>query len=195
MVKHFAASTVPMLLALTHCVDPIDAPPAFFSQQYLCDAAHQSEWEARTEQCREAHQRDGSCAGILSFRGTLDSQPMVVGSPVTSATVRRVTLPDGSMPVGSVIRAPAPYFTIQLTFVDNTKPASGNVFGNVTGGVSNSDFIDLEARGGNYLANFVNETRETRLVTSDEANFAFSTDLSRGGGHIDGCLHVFFSAR
>jgi hypothetical protein len=169
----------------TDCISPIAAPSAVSEEVYLCDAEHQAEFDARLEQCRQANQRDGSCGGLLSFRGIADGQDVVVGVPATRVA-RQQQPPDPR--VGFVLFGTGPYFTFRLAVIDETKAAPGTASGTAA---SNSDFIDFTARGGNYLANFINETREPRVLTADEVGFMFSTDLALGGGHLDGCLDVF----
>jgi hypothetical protein len=55
---------------------------------------------------------------------------------------------------------------------------------------TSADFMNLEARGGNYLASWFNETRQLQILTDDEVRFSFAADLLRGG-HLEGCLDVF----
>src|SRR6185295_13145045 len=61
-----AAWLAAMGIALSHCVQPIDAPAAYSEHEYLCAPEHAAELEALVEQCREAYLRDQSCAGRVS---------------------------------------------------------------------------------------------------------------------------------
>jgi hypothetical protein len=177
--------TISLSVGLTGCSEPISAPSAFSEERYLCDAEHLAELDAIVGECRGAHLRDGSCSGFVSFRGMIDSQAVVVDAP-TSRVAFNSPVP-GEAPVnGFSLWARAPYFELRVSIVD----ASTAAVGTSEGSVSLFDFINLEARGGNYLSAWVNETRDVQVLTPDEVRFTFSTDLKRGG-HLEGCLDVF----
>jgi hypothetical protein len=187
------ASTVPgWILALgsglAGCGDPLYAPSAFSEERYLCDADHRSEFDARVAECRDAYLRDRSCAGLVSFRGTIELQQVVVDSQATLAVIQDQMRGGGIVTHALNVWASSPYFGVRLLFVDPSAPASGEIGG--VGSASNSDYIDLEARGGNYLSTWINETRDIEVLSPTEVRFTFSADLTKGG-HLDGCLDVF----
>jgi hypothetical protein len=76
-----------------------------------------------------------------------------------------------------------------VQLIDKTLPAELFPARSLDGAL---DFINLEARGGNYLTKWQDETRDVEVLTTDELRFTFATDLSRGG-HLDGCVDLFLS--
>jgi hypothetical protein len=173
-------------VALPRCAEPIDAPSAFTEEQFLCDAEHIDAFNALVAACRDTRAQSGSCAGYLSFRGTVDSQPVVLDSVVTKVD-NQFPVFQGVRQNGLIVWSSAPYFDIRFSLVDRIKPGSLQL---AAAGESNVDFVDIVARGGNYLTNWSNETRTIEIATEEELRFTFSTDLSRGG-HLDGCLDIF----
>jgi hypothetical protein len=183
------AAIVPSWVGLTGCQEPIAAPSAFSEERYLCDAEHRAEFDAIVARCRDDHLRDASCSGIISFRGTIDSQEVVLDSPTTMVVRPERITPGGIKTDGLRFWATAPYFEFRLTIADTSAPSTqpSSDAGSIG---SNFDFIDLRARGGNYLTAWTNETRDIQLLTPSEVRFAFTTDLLRGG-HLEGCLDIF----
>lgn len=181
-----AATIASIALLVANCAQPIDANSAFTDEQYLCNADHIDRFDELVETCRAAHARDGSCAGYLSFQGVIDAQNVVVDAPSTKVDDQELPFPEG-IKQGMVVWASAPYFSFRFSFVDRVSAGGAMSIGVAQNSV---DFMNLEARGGNYLSNWANETREVQIATPDEVRFTFSTDLTRGG-HLDGCLDVF----
>jgi hypothetical protein len=175
-------------VCLAGCGDALHAPSAFSDERYLCDEDHRSEFDALVAECRVVYLRDRSCVGFVSFRGSIDLQPVVVGSKATRALIQDQMRGGGVVTHALSVWTSSPYFGIRLLFVDASAPASG-VIGEV-GSASNSDYINVEARGGNYLSTWTNETRAIEVLSPTEVRFTFSADLSKGG-HLDGCLDVF----
>ena len=173
---------------LAGCGDALHAPSAFAEEQYLCDEGHRSEFDALVAACRDVYLRDRSCAGFVSFRGTIDLQPVVVDSRATQAVIQDQPRGGGVVTHALTVSASSPYFIIRLLFVDASTPASGVIGG--VGSASNADYINVEARGGTYLSTWINETRDIEVLSPTEVRFTFSADLTKGG-HLDGCLDVF----
>jgi hypothetical protein len=182
-----SALAVPLWVGLTGCAAPISAPSAFSEERYLCDAEHLAEFDAIVAKCREAHLRDGSCSGYISLRGTIDSLTVVLDAPTSRVQFDDLPTPGGMTPRGFTLWAFAPYFELRLDILDPSATRIQTPDASDVG--TNRDFMNLEARGGNYLSAWVNETREIQILTNDEVKFSFSTDLTRGG-HLDGCLDV-----
>jgi hypothetical protein len=178
---------VPLWIGLTGCADPISAPSAFSEERYLCDAEHLAEFDVIVAKCREAHLRDGSCSGFISFRGAVDSQPVVVDALTTRVVADDMPTTGAPAMHGVTLWASAPYFAFRLDILDASAPLSGTPGGNDAG--TNRDFMNIEVRGGNYLSAWISEKRDVQILTSDEVRIIFSTDLTRGG-HLDGCLDV-----
>ena len=179
------ASLLAILVGVSGCTEPIDAPSAFSDEHYLCDAEHLADFDAQVATCRKA----GSCLGYLSFRGLVDSQVVVVDAPVTLVkTIRKPEL-NASIANGMVIGAASPYFGVRMTFHDLVVPGVGAASNGVEG--SGYDAITLEARGGNSSSNWNNSARTIQLFTTEEDRFSFSADLAKNG-HLEGCLDIFF---
>jgi hypothetical protein len=177
-------------VGLTGCLEPVSAPPAFSEESYLCDAEHTAEFDAILEQCRDAHRRDGSCTGLVSFRGTIDSQSVVLDAPTTRVVLSEPSISGTTVRREMTVWASAPYFAFRFSFVNVAMPAPEVAGG--TSANSNFDFINLEARGGNYLSAWIHQVRDIKVLSPDEIAFTFSTDLLLGG-HLDGCLDVLVS--
>lgn len=184
-------STLALTIGLMSCANAIAAPSAFTEERYLCDATGFPEFDRSIADCR-ARAGDQQCLGFVSLQGTIDGQPIVIDSPVTKVRVDEETQTSGAKTEGLTVWARSPYFDFRLAFVDRVVPANGAVQG-MPVFTSTSDYINVEARGGNYFATWTNETRDVQRVTAEEVRFTFSTDLLRGG-HLDGCLDVFPSA-
>jgi hypothetical protein len=190
----------PCCLWLANCIAPLDAPSAFSAAQYLCDPAHAADFAAFVEPCREAHLRDQSCAGVMSFRGVIDSQPIAMDTEVVTAVYVDKPLADGTVSRAVTLNGFSPYFAFRMDLsnflappaVSRTGPVADNACGSVVGGstCASSELLNLEARGGNYLSQLVSEVRDIRLETADELLVALTADLSRGGD-LEGCFDVF----
>ena len=181
---------IPLWAGLVHCADPLRAPSAFSEERFLCDTP---DLVALMAECHDDYMRDGSCLGWLSFHGTIDAQPVVVDSPAIRVIPAGPPAASGVPDVGMQVYGSAPTFNFRLSVHDPAKPAAASVGpGGGAGAIamSNVDFMNIEARGGNYLASWVNETRQLHILTADEVGFSFATDFLRGG-HIEGCLDVF----
>jgi hypothetical protein len=180
--------TIPLWASLVHCTEPLRAPSAFSDEHYLCGTP---EFDALVARCHEDYLGGGPCLGWVSFRGTIDTQQVLVDAPATKVIP---PVPGRVSDTGFEVWGLSPYFQFRLTFLNAEAPSVGssNSAGAISAGATNSskDFINLEARGGNYLAGWINETRQVQILTADEIRFNFAADLVRGG-HLDGCLDVF----
>jgi hypothetical protein len=184
------AWALPLWAGLAQCAEPLHAPSAFTEERYLCDTP---EFDTAVGQCREGYLRDGSCIGLVFFHGIIDREMVVVDSLATSVQAPVPALPGGQA-IGLGIWGKSPYFKFRFAFGDPAKVSAASVgavpAGSATDVDSNADLLNLEARGGNYLAILINETREIQVLESDEIGFNFSADITRGG-HVDGCVDVF----
>lgn len=183
-----------LFLGLVACAERVDAPSAFTEEQYLCDAEHAAKFDEQVEECREAHLTDGSCAGIVSFQGVIESQPVVVDATLFKATSVDNRGPNGSRSRSVGLKAYAPYFLFSLELeqlpVEGFPPLPP-VPATANAGESNARaFINLEVRSANYLSSLVDEKRDIELGTTEEVRAAISGGLTRGG-YIDLCFHAF----
>jgi hypothetical protein len=185
---------------LPGCAEPIQAPSAFDGERYLCDAENVIEFDALLDNCRGLSE---PCAGYTSVRGLIDSQLVIVDGPVSRATY--IDLPPTDREVGRALtlRTRAPYFELVFELrrfgIPPERSRSGPVCGlnaeaacDLTGpaGGSATQFVDLEARGANFLSILTSQVREIQLETADELRFAITADLARGG-HVEACFDVF----
>jgi hypothetical protein len=180
---------IPLWAGLVHCAEPLRAPSALSEEHYLCGTP---EFDTMVGQCRENYLGGGACLGWVSFRGTIDSQQLLVDAPAT--TVKPWQASDTGLEVWGL----SPYFQFRLTFLNPVTPSAGSIgFGGAVPGSPMTStvegFINLEARGGNSLASWINETRQVQVVTADEIRFNFAADLIRGG-YLDGCLDIFLGS-
>jgi hypothetical protein len=171
------------LLASAGCSSALDAPSAYETAQYLCGEAQSAAWSAELDSCRAIRAAGGLCAGVLSFRGIVDEQPVVASIHARTASFVEIFEPNGNSIRSLRARATAPYFDFSLTidFFADKKPGRPPD--------SNSN-LNFEARGGNYLVGVIPNDVSIQVDTDEE--FAFSTQaaLSRGGT-FEGCFHVF----
>lgn len=184
----WSAVSVLGLAALAGCLSPLEAPSAFTGERYLCGPDQRAELDARVEECRQANLRDGSCTGILSLRGVIDSQPVVVDAPTVVATYTIMVVPPNDRARDVFVAADAPYFLISLHVNLLIDPTTGS-FSDLPDGL-NMDILNVEARGGNYLSILEDETIDVQVQAGDELRLTFKGRLNRGGS-IDGCFHAF----
>lgn len=169
---------------LVHCADPLEAPSAFSDERFLCDDSSRPEFDSQVARCRAARTRDPSaCSGVFSLRGVVDSEPVVIDSLISRAFYQNKQL-QGIADFQMVVVARSPYFSVNLDMISNdrTPPTSAALIA--------SSYLNLEARGGNYLSSLKNETYDLQVLTSSEARVWLSADLGRGG-FIEGCFHAF----
>ena len=193
------ACLAPWLLWLAGCVSPLHAPSAFSSEEYLCDAENAPALQASIDNCRQLYAQDQSCHGIVSWRGTVDSQPVLVDSDIGDARISDSPRSDGSISRELALYGRAPYFTfsVDITEFDAApgKSTSGPV---ISAGCASPDaakscnvgILNLEARGGTYLSPINSLIRDVQVDTAAELSVGFSGTLARGGS-IEGCFDLF----
>ncbi len=185
------------LVWLTACLSPLDAPSAFSDQVYLCGAENAALEDAALAQCRDT---DAQCEGVVSFRGTVDAQPVTVGSPITHSGITDVGRADGTTSREIFVFGLAPYFTFSFDLPGFEAPpghtASG-LFVPVEGVCSTMTnqtpcehpVLNLEARGGTYLSIINGLVRDIQIETADDLQVYFTGELARGG-NVEGCFHL-----
>lgn len=188
-------SRLAAMVSLAHCAAPVDAPSAFRAERYVCGAEHAAEFETLMDECRTLGQTEG-CNGILSLRGTIDSEDVVVDTWVTSATAADWPGdPHGARTLE--LLGASPYFTIKLDVYYLAVPPLTSQSGPLPVNCSAQPeltfgpclILNLEARRANYFTGVENVTRTMELESPSEMRASFSGDLARGG-RIDGCFHA-----
>ena len=188
------------LVWLTACVSPLEAPSAFNDQIYLCGAENAAVRDTALSRCRDT---DAACRGVVSFRGTIDAQPVTVGGRLTHARVTDVGRADGTTSRDIVLYGQAPYFTFSLDLPGFEAPpahtASGLfVPGNTSVGSCSTQanqtdcenaVLNLEARGGTYLSLIYTLVRNIQIETADDLRVEITGSLARGGS-VEGCFHL-----
>jgi hypothetical protein len=177
------------LVCLAGCVAPLSAPSAFTGEKFLCDPEHLPEFDVLMEECRQARLRDQSCAGYVSFRATIDKQPVVVDAPAFLSNYSDYKNAENGVSGRDVFWAAfSPYFRVSL-HVNLTRDVATGWLSDAFDGV-NLDILNLEARGGNYFAVLNGAVRTIQFQAADELRVEFSAHISRGGS-IEGCFDVF----
>ena len=173
-----------LVLAVSGCASAIDAPSAYETAKYLCDDAHRATWDAEVEACRDAHLSTQSCGGVISLRGVIDEQPVVVTLRAYDTVHSIDSLDDEGILVRATRAAgPTPYFGFNIVhqfYLDGRDGVPSGQTSNMT----------LEARGGNYLVGFNATSQSIEVLKDDEVAFRLTAKLSRGG-NIEGCFHLF----
>ena len=159
------------LVWLSACVSPLEAPSAFSDQIYLCGPQNAALRDAALAQCRET---DAQCQGVVSFKATIDDQPVTVGSPISHSGITDVGRQDGSTAREIFVFGQAPYFTFSFDLPGFEAPpghtASG-IYVPVEGVCSTMTnqapcehpVLNLEARGGTYLSVINNLVRDIQV--------------------------------
>jgi hypothetical protein len=180
---------------LAHCADPIDAPPAFSGERYLCGPDHAAELDAQVEECRMALQTS-VCRGVLSVRGNIDSEDVTLDARIVSAS-HEDWGGDPTIARTLALLATSPYFTIKLDVFRLAVPPAMSISGalpencapSTAAGPTPCLLVNLEARGGNYLSAVKNVVRTIELEAPPEIRASFSGELVRGG-YLEGCFHA-----
>jgi hypothetical protein len=192
------------LVAVAGCAMPVENPSVYEAQRFLCAEEHAGALQDAIEDCRDDFERDESCAGVLSFTGQLEGEPITVESRLASSEVLDLRS-DGE---GSEIReelklsGSSPYFHFTISWLD--------IGGDLTGGADDrtlqygaardrgealqDDRVSVSLRmtvGGESRA-FTPRQGEliTELQRLDEHAAAFSADFA-ADDHLDGCFHAF----
>ncbi len=173
-------------LCAVGCSAPLDAPSALGGERFLCSEERQGDFNFELARCRAARDEDASaCFGILSLQGTIESQFVVLDAPISLVQYGPQHL-AGIEDLNLLIYSEGPFFAVRLDLT-SWEPAKDAV---AQGGLTPSTYLNLEARGGNFLSNLNNEVYDVELQTAEEIRASVSADLNRNGS-IEGCFHLF----
>lgn len=189
------AAMVSLAHGLAHCASPVEAPSAFGAERYVCGAENAAEFEALLEECRTPGQSE-VCNGVLSLRGTIDSEEVVLDTWVKSAIPADWPGEPGIARTLEVLAA-SPYFNIKLDVFYLAVPPLPSPSGQLPMNCATEPellfapcmIINLTARGGNYFSGVENVVRTIELESTSEMRASFAGDLARGG-HLEGCFHA-----
>ncbi|MDB4969321.1 MAG: hypothetical protein JWN44_5010 [Myxococcales bacterium] len=103
------------------CLGDFQTPSAYQSQIYYCETANAPAFQALAQSCQSA----GICTGALSMRGTMQGQPLTVGTTLQQSTVALVQANAMAPAFWDVLRltGASPYFE----FVLHIKSVGGDV--------------------------------------------------------------------
>jgi len=109
------------VVLLTGCLGDFKTPSAYQSEIYYCETSNGPAFEALAQSC----QVSGDCTGAFSMRGTMQGQPLTVGTTLQSSTVAVVQTAPAAPELWDVLRmqGASPYFQ----FVLHVKSVGGDV--------------------------------------------------------------------
>lgn len=115
------AALVFVASALAGCLGDFKTPSAYQSQIYYCETANAPAFQALAQSCLGGT----SCTGAFSMRGTMQGQPLTVGTTLASATAALVQAMPGAPEYWDrlIMTGASPYFD----FVFHMKSVGGNV--------------------------------------------------------------------
>jgi hypothetical protein len=106
---------------VTGCLGDFKTPSAYQSQIYYCETANAPAFQALAQSCLVGE----SCTGAFSMRGTMQDQPLTVGTTLQQSTVALVQSDPTAPQFWDVMRmtGASPYFE----FVLHVKSVGGDV--------------------------------------------------------------------
>ena len=186
------------------CTDKLSTPSAYEEQRYLCDPSYALQLASEVEACSN----DKSCAGVVSFKGSLQGSPVTVESKV--AIGQYIVVANGSS--GQLwdqvlLNGASPYFNFVFYLkslggtVDSSPdeqrilrfnaaaPAQPNALSDdqIEGGMllqAAGGSVDLRAMT-NSGSVVLTKLASTELVGSFHGEFGGTNDV------VDGCFHMF----
>ena len=196
------AATAPVLGG---CSSALDAPSVYESEVYLCAPEQADRWRTELERCRSEYERDGSCGGLVSWKGHLYQQPLTIESRFDVTRFEDLVRPDGvrirnEMKLSGI----SPYFRFRFRFWE----VGGDMFGGertlqVIGGQAPGSepqpFLDrfvrasirLSASGQSVESSALSGNVDLSLQAVDEQAGTFHFQFAEDA--IDGCFHAFLT--
>jgi len=106
---------------LAGCLGDFKTPSAYQSQTYYCQTSEAAAFQALAQSCLAAN----SCTGAFSLRGTMQSQPLTVGTTLSQSTLAVVQANPTAPEFWDVFRmtGASPYYE----FVLHVKSVGGDV--------------------------------------------------------------------
>ncbi|MBI4511359.1 MAG: hypothetical protein HY698_17130 [Deltaproteobacteria bacterium] len=105
----------PMMPMLGGCVEGFETRPAYADERFLCGDEGVSEYQARAARCRESSDGGTGCSGVLSFKGTLEKQAVVLDTDFSSTEFALIRGNDGELFLDDVESlGDAPYFQFRF---------------------------------------------------------------------------------
>ena len=191
------AAVALVTLTTAGCGSPLEAPSGFDEERYYCDPPHAADWNEQIANCRASYLLDGSCEGLISYRGLVDSQNVVVDSQVTQLKITDSLRGDGTTSRYFSIYGRSPYFFFSFNLPDFDAPPGKSRSGyilpcNCSDGGAQAGataVLNVEARGGTALLRMSTYFRSIQVDTPSEIKFTFSANIDRGGD-VAACLDL-----
>ena len=116
-----ALGLVALSSLLAGCLGDFKTPSAYQSQTYYCQTSETAAFQALAQGCLVGN----TCSGAVSMRGSMQSQPLTVGTTLSQATVAVVQATPTAPEFWDVFRmtGASPYFE----FVLHAKSVGGDV--------------------------------------------------------------------
>lgn len=181
----------------TAACGPLDAPPAYEEEQFLCESG----LEAALEPCRTDWLTNAGCAGVLSMRGEVQGLPVAVDSRLLSARVEN----GQQLPYPELLRTElkligrSPYYE----FVFSQNSLGGEVSSEPVDDVlqvrldSDSLLDDVGEVAVSFGAGLQAEdfkvedgTLRDTFRTDREHRASFHLVFQGGAGELEGCFHA-----
>jgi hypothetical protein len=104
------------LLALGQgCIAGFETPSAYEDQRALCTDDHADEWQELVSECAATQLSAEPCAGLVSFSGSLEGEPLTVESQALWTAFRVQQQLNGAVALDRVtLTGESPYFVFSL---------------------------------------------------------------------------------
>lgn len=188
---------------LSGCPDGVGLVPLYETEIDLCAADRVDELASRVEACRAAHELDGSCAGVMSFAGTLFGEGLVVDTELVETEEDHAVFADDSSAFDVLtLYGDSPYFAFKFALsLIGGAPDLGDTsrvleIGGPTGndpGWSTDAFARAEVRISAPPDSVdLAMTRGQLVITYQTAGeHAGTFSFARGADTLTGCFHAF----
>lgn len=197
----FALAAVSSLLG--GCLGDFKTPSAYQSQTYYCQTSEAPAFQALAQSCLAGN----SCTGALSMRGTMQDQPLTVGTTLSQSTVALVQA-NGTAPESwDVFRmtGASPYFAFVLhvksvggdTSVDQPRTLTLHAGAGALPTSLDDDLSDvgqtLQVGGANTEQQGLTDsgTITFNKLTKSEIDGVFHGSFGTSSGVVDGCFIMY----
>ena len=192
---------------MSGCPDGVGLVPLYETEIDLCTAERADELASRVDACRAAHELDGSCAGVMSFTGTLFGEAVVVDTELVETEEDQAVFPDESAALDVLtLYGDSPYFAFRIAHsLIGGAPDLGDASRVLEiGGTTDNDpgwSTDALARAEVRISAPPDSvdlamTRGQLVMTYQTAGeHAGTFSFARGADTLTGCFHAFSTTR
>jgi len=211
-VRPSYTSTFLSLFVAVHLAgcDGVAITTLYESELDLCLPENAEIFAMRVAECRARFLSDGSCAGVMSFSGTLADEPVAVETELEQARILEAELPDLSVVRDELeLYGESPYFRFVFVLYmlggatdlgeTNRTLDVGGALSHPAGWSSDAlmrtdlritappDSLDFPLTAGNIVIT-------TQSLTESAGRFSFSRGAP-SATELDGCFHAFTTDR